>query len=238
MVQEPLKEMETSFPEPLLTEAEYLLGHPYLTKVLDNVCSHGNYSLNQRQVRQILIMHVEGLSERSIGIELNINDTLVHRTITTLIQWSKVMPEESSEELLVVTRKYEEDLDAPCLFSTWRNNLWFDKPRDQKKADQFFKAANKHIKYLLNLPDIKVKIACLKDDPDMIVGYSVINKDNLEWVYVKADYRRKGIAKLLSKGIKTISVPATRLGEKIAEKKKLKTIGELNGKTESAEEAR
>lgn len=51
-----------------------------------------------------------------------------------------------------------------------------------------------------------VKVACLKDDPDVILGYSILSHDfkGVHWVYVKESkrangdtWRRKGIAKSL-----------------------------------------
>lgn len=214
-----------------------MLHHKRFNDVCKSMCLNKKTRLTPVIIKQILELHLDELAERAIAKILNIHHTLVHRTLTTLTDWSKVMPEESTEELAVVTRAYD-DLDAPCLFSTWRNNLWFDIQRDENHADQFYKAANRHIKYILGEPDTKVRIACLKEDPDIILGYSVINKTNLEWVYVKEDYRNKGIATLLTKQAKTISIPATRLGEKIAKQKNLKTLGELsNEEREQIEES-
>lgn len=46
----------------------------------------------------------------------------------------------------------------------------------------------------------QVKIACLSDDPDTILGYSILSKDftTVHWVYLKKDWRSKfGIFKQL-----------------------------------------
>lgn len=45
-----------------------------------------------------------------------------------------------------------------------------------------------------------VKMACLKDDPDTILGYSILSKDftTVHWVFLKKDWRSKfGIFKQL-----------------------------------------
>jgi hypothetical protein len=44
-----------------------------------------------------------------------------------------------------------------------------------------------------------VKVACLKEDPDVILGYSILSPDlsTIHWVQVKSIWRRKGIAKSL-----------------------------------------
>ncbi len=44
-----------------------------------------------------------------------------------------------------------------------------------------------------------VKVACLKDDEDVILGYSILSADYLtiHWVYVKEKFRHQGIGKSL-----------------------------------------
>jgi hypothetical protein len=44
-----------------------------------------------------------------------------------------------------------------------------------------------------------VKVACLKDDPNIILGYSILSNDfsTVHWVYVKSVFRKKGIARSL-----------------------------------------
>lgn len=44
-----------------------------------------------------------------------------------------------------------------------------------------------------------VWVACLKDDPDVIIGYSIVSKDfsTIHWVFVKKRWRRLGIAKAM-----------------------------------------
>lgn len=111
------------------------------------------------------------------------------------------------------------------LFATWRNALWFDtEDKDESKNHKFFRDCTRLIKSLLANADTKARIACLVEDPNLILGASVINKDNLIWVYVKADYRSRGIATLLAKGIKTVSNPSTRIGKAIVKNKELKVI--------------
>ncbi len=44
-----------------------------------------------------------------------------------------------------------------------------------------------------------IKVACLPEDPDVIIGYSILSPDfqGIHWVYVKSAWRKKGIAKAL-----------------------------------------
>lgn len=52
---------------------------------------------------------------------------------------------------------------------------------------------------IVNSPKYTIKIACLKDEPDTIIGYSILTADyqGITWVYVKKKWRRNGIAKSL-----------------------------------------
>lgn len=45
----------------------------------------------------------------------------------------------------------------------------------------------------------QVKVACLCEDKDVILGYSIVSKDlaTIHWVFVKSLFRKKGIAKAL-----------------------------------------
>jgi len=42
---------------------------------------------------------------------------------------------------------------------------------------------------------IDIQIACLPEDPDVILGYSILSKDHtrIVWVFVKSAWRNKGI---------------------------------------------
>lgn len=52
---------------------------------------------------------------------------------------------------------------------------------------------------LVNSPKVFVNVACLKDEPDVILGYSIVSSDYqaLHWVYVKRVWRLRGIARAL-----------------------------------------
>lgn len=47
-------------------------------------------------------------------------------------------------------------------------------------------------------PKTQIKIACLNEDPDVILGYSVMEGDHtLHFVFIKEIWRKMGIAKQL-----------------------------------------
>lgn len=113
--------------------------------------------------------------------------------------------------------------DFAFIYATWRNALWFAEKRDPKLADEFFRSASHLI--TAKTKDADIRIACLSDDSDMLLGWALLIGDNLEFVYVKADYRRSGIGKLLTRGVKTFSPPETRIGRKLIKKYQEKPDG-------------
>lgn len=140
---------------------------------------------------------------------------------------------DSIEEVEVILRSMSED-DLPCIYSTWRNSAYFGMEKREQNADKFFKKQTANISQVLS--DALVRIACLKDDPNMIIGYSVSTGDHLDWIYVKVEFRNKGIGRLLfPKNIKTVTTRQTKIGAVIARKKKLnfkENVSEQASKTE------
>lgn len=65
-----------------------------------------------------------------------------------------------------------------------------------------------------------VKIACLPDDKDIILGYSILSADyqTIHWVYVKAAWRRKGIGKSLVPTHPTAVSHLSALGKELMSK--------------------
>ena len=88
--------------------------------------------------------------------------------------------------------------------------LWFAEKRDPKEADEFYRSASEKIAKAIKRPGTEVRVACLADDPDMLLGWSVLHGTHLEFVYVKFDYRGKGIGKLLAKNAATFKAPLKR----------------------------
>ena len=52
---------------------------------------------------------------------------------------------------------------------------------------------------LISSPKHTVKVACLPDDPSVILGYSILSSDfqGIDWVFVKSAWRNKGIGRSL-----------------------------------------
>lgn len=75
-------------------------------------------------------------------------------------------------------------------------------------GDSFFSGVPKKIfmerykivaQALVRDPNIVIRVACLPEDPDVILGYSLLSKDmnTVSFCFVKAAWRQKGIARSL-----------------------------------------
>lgn len=111
-------------------------------------------------------------------------------------------------EDLIMTRPFT-DRDHSFIYATWlqglRHSNDFYKLID---ADTYYRQYHRVIEAILTNPSTQVSVACLKETPDVILGYSVTNTPNalLHWVHVKKAWRGIGIAKsLISKDIKTVT---------------------------------
>lgn len=128
------------------------------------------------------------------------------------------------EVSVIVTRPYDPVNDAALVYSTWRNSAYYGsvEAKADGNAAHWFKKMSVHIKGVLDYAT--VRIACLSDDPTVIIGYSIWTGSHLHWIYVKVDYRCKGVGKLLfPKGIDTVTDQQTKIGQVIAKKHDLKT---------------
>lgn len=105
-------------------------------------------------------------------------------------------------------------LDIPFIYATWLKGLYYgnDWFREMDK-EVFFANYHKVIETILQRSGVRV--ACLEDEPDVILGYSVVYAQfTLHWVFVKRSWRKMGIAKRLVEDANTCT-HLTELGKKI-----------------------
>jgi len=122
----------------------------------------------------------------------------------------------------VILRPRLPEIDNGLIYTTWCNGKYYGTdPKPDLSWGKFIRQWSVRITEILKIA--KTIIACTKDNPEFIVGYAVVNENNLEWVFVKERMRKQGIATLLIKNepIQTFSSP-TVLGRAIAEKYQLK----------------
>lgn len=65
------------------------------------------------------------------------------------------------------------------------------------EREAYWSHYNRYFHSLLLRPNAILKIAVLADDPDVTLGWSLMEPDILHYVFVQADYRKLGIAKKL-----------------------------------------
>jgi GNAT superfamily N-acetyltransferase len=224
--QEPLQDVQSSFPAPTYARLEQLLTGDNLDACTDSIAHRPNTKLKQRQVEAVLAMTVRGMTERGIATKLKVNDSAVHRCLEALKEWSELVDsvehkrQGTTDGIKIVCRPVNITSDAPFIFATWRNCVWYTKHpegithRGGQDFEAFVKKANEVIGQLLR--KAQVKVACDEAQSDHIIGYSVSLDDHLEFVYVKSSYRSAGIGKmLLPRPCNTVSKPFTHVAEAI-----------------------
>jgi GNAT superfamily N-acetyltransferase len=73
-------------------------------------------------------------------------------------------------------------------------------------SDAYYAAYSRYIGEILKRPLSRLRVAVLTDDEDVVLGWSVDEKDILHYVFVKKDFRNHGIGEsLIPPGIKTFS---------------------------------
>lgn len=158
-----------------------------------------NFNFESEIEKNIWEKHSLGLSIRKIAKELDLKNWVVHKAIKKY-QSVVLIPRYNLSVNLISVRDAV-PADDSFILSTWLKRLYHD--NDEKSyigemnSDDFYLNYEKVIKYILKKPAVWVRIACLKDDPDVIVGYAVIEKNILHWVYTKKGWRELGIAKKL-----------------------------------------
>jgi hypothetical protein len=123
---------------------------------------------------------------------------------------------------LVTIRDYKKE-DQNFIYSTWLKGLYYGEfwfsliPKDI-----FMSEYHKVIDKIFNTSGCSVKVACLVEDPEVILGYSVLSSSGaLHWVFVKKIWRNIGVAKSLVPKNTKYATTTTLVGLKIMKKKNI-----------------
>lgn len=94
-------------------------------------------------------------------------------------------------------RDYKES-DKNFILSTFLKGLYYGESWFSLIKKDIFMNNYKHVGEAL-LSKCAVKVACLPDDEDVILGYSILSKDfqAIAFVFVKSTWRGKGIARAI-----------------------------------------
>ena len=110
-------------------------------------------------------------------------------------------------ELYIIRDYRDDDLDfvrSTFLKGLYHGDSWFSLIPRSIFMKNYFPVINAMIKS----PNNQIKIACLKDSDDVILGFSMMSKnfEILHWVFVKAAWRKQGIGRSLLPALpKTVS---------------------------------
>ncbi len=109
--------------------------------------------------------------------------------------------------------------DKSFILATWLRGLrygndWFL----AIDSSSYFTTYHRVLEQLLSSPNSTIKVACLKDDTDVILGYSVYKRDRLDWLFVKKAWRGIGIAKQLVPNDIKVVTHLTTVGRSILSK--------------------
>ena len=120
-------------------------------------------------------------------------------------------------DLFLIRDAVKEDYNF--VFSTFLRGLYYGDP-SFTRVDKalFMKHYHDVIETLLNHVDTVVKVAALKEDPEVILGYSILSHTRLEWVFVKKAWRQIGVAKSLIPDYILTTSHLTEIGEVILKK--------------------
>lgn len=111
--------------------------------------------------------------------------------------------------------------DMSFILATFLRGLYYgDSWFSLIPKDIFMDHYKVYAKTFITSPNTTVKVACLPEDPDVILGYSIMSNDftRLDWVYVKKDWRNKGIGRSLVPQYLTTVTHLSELGKKLLPK--------------------
>ncbi len=84
--------------------------------------------------------------------------------------------------------------DIAFIFSSWLKGIRFGNDTYKRlPSKQYYAEMHALINSILQTPGTLVSVACRKDEPDTILGYSVSTGTTLHWVFVKKAWRGIGI---------------------------------------------
>jgi hypothetical protein len=126
------------------------------------------------------------------------------------------------DDLIAIRPTVESDKNfimATILRGLYYGETWFA----EIPKPTFMLHYHKVIEFLLNKDTTEVRIACLKDDPEIIVGYAILspNINTSHFVFVKKAWRGIGIANSLVPSNTKFATHLTKTGLSIIRKKNI-----------------
>ncbi len=107
--------------------------------------------------------------------------------------------------------------DVAFIYSTWLRGLYYGNELFNEIPKRTFFDNYKGI-VTGYLTKASVLVACLPDDEDVVLGYSVSRGVILDWVFVKKSWRKMGIARSLVSKELTVCSHLTGIGKSLKPK--------------------
>lgn len=117
--------------------------------------------------------------------------------------------------------------DKNFILATFLRGLYYgDSWFSTISKDVFMENYKPVAEQLITSSKYAVKIACLREDPSVILGYSIVSADyqGIVWVYVKSAWRTKGIARRLTPQWPAYVTHLTALGKSLINKFETKPV--------------
>jgi len=126
---------------------------------------------------------------------------------------------EMNKAELVTKRSFQKD-DEAFIYSSWLRGLWWGNDWFHEiPIEIFYNTYHTVVERILTHPETQVSVACLREDPSVILSYCVYRDKLLHWVFTKRDWRKIGLAKdIVPKDIQTVS-HLTNIGKAIKPQK-------------------
>lgn len=102
---------------------------------------------------------------------------------------------------LITIRPYTSE-DENFVYASWLRGLYYgDTWFNAIPKEVFMHEYHKVLDLIIKTRPCAIKIACLKEDPEVILGYAIFHITEkgqaLDWVFIKKAWRAIGIAKML-----------------------------------------
>lgn len=122
----------------------------------------------------------------------------------------------NKEIYTLMTIRAPKEEDRSFIMATWLRGLYYGNPWFKEiEKDNFMAKYHDIISRMLTKPTAQVYVAVLKDDLDVILGYSVTEPKIIHWVFVKEAWRKMGIATALVPKDADTATHLTMLGKKL-----------------------
>lgn len=107
----------------------------------------------------------------------------------------------------LITFRFMNKNDEPFVYKTWLQGLKFGNSWYKLIEDKaYYSVYHKVIEAIILKKEVTVLVACLKEDSEVILGYSVFEPNRFHWVHIKKKWRGIGLARdLFPKDIKIVT---------------------------------